>query len=102
MLPIVEQLANPALKDRHWRGVFTLLGADRAVRAPPRVCCLMLCSGHDNSHEESVEFTGPMSKPAVTICSSRTVVCVYAHLHTPASKPEWAKVAVLYPDAITS
>ena len=38
MLPIVEQLANPALKDRHWRGVLTLLGADRAVRIP--VTCL--------------------------------------------------------------
>ena len=38
MLPIVEQLANPALKDRHWRGVLTLLGADRAVRTPAPVC----------------------------------------------------------------
>ena len=50
MLPIVEQLANPALKDRHWRGVFTLLGADRAVRTPAPVCdvshvfCAMLLS----------------------------------------------------------
>jgi len=32
MLPIVEQLANPALKDRHWRAVLALLGADKAVR----------------------------------------------------------------------
>ena len=46
MLPIVEQLANPALKDRHWRGVLTLLGADRAVRIPAHVCGVfpVLCS----------------------------------------------------------
>ncbi len=35
MLPIVEQLANPALKDRHWRAVLALLGADKAVSRSP-------------------------------------------------------------------
>ena len=35
MLPIVEQLANPALKDRHWRAVLALLGADKAVSQSP-------------------------------------------------------------------
>lgn len=39
MLPIVEQLANPALKERHWRGVFALLGADRAVSTLPFWLC---------------------------------------------------------------
>ncbi|KAK9828903.1 hypothetical protein WJX72_002692 [[Myrmecia] bisecta] len=29
VLPIVEQLANPALKDRHWTAIFLLLGLDQ-------------------------------------------------------------------------
>ena len=51
MLPIVEQLANPALKDRHWRGVFTILGADRAVRSSSPVCGV--------SHTLSLNFLSP-------------------------------------------
>ena len=29
LLPVVEQLAHPALRDRHWTAIFVLLGLDR-------------------------------------------------------------------------
>lgn len=36
MLPVVEQLANPALKDRHWQAIFAMLDADKPVSAYSR------------------------------------------------------------------
>ena len=35
ILPIVEQLANPALRDRHFHAIFAILGLDQ-VRRPLR------------------------------------------------------------------
>ncbi len=29
LLPALEQLANPALRDRHWAAIFALLGLDQ-------------------------------------------------------------------------
>ena len=35
MLPVVEQLANPALKDRHWQAVLAMLEANKPVSSEP-------------------------------------------------------------------
>ena len=86
MLPIVEQLANPALKDRHWRGILTMLGAEKAV-------CALVHAVH-NCHKQSVrsvqlfEFFKPNCKnKLIIVCKQPKLLASTKHSTSPEHLP---------------